>query len=772
MTRSKSPLVPCVASFVCLFGIATTGCAQVLLAQPESQVTPQVAVVEDRATDTWLDLLEQARFADALLMLQQEAPAQGPTPGGAALIQNLQDLLEADTQRAEKRAAARAEALKEARAELDADHLELALTAAIRAQGLTLEPQALLDDPLLVELNARTRQAAREAEAGDDWIAAIGLYRLLDLLYEHDRRYAEDVARAARHVRVLQAYAPLELRRLLAQRDDRLRRERAASQPVEQPAADEVDADRWQDTLRDVELDMLKFSLRRVADRHVDPQDIKTITVSALQSVLTLVQTGGMEQELTELKNNVERRRYEAFLQREISRLQEARVAFDRFDAEKLFEETVARNHATLDLPESLIVFELAQGMTDALDDFSSVIWPSDLDQLKRSIDGTFVGVGIQIQRRDGKLTVVTPLMDTPAQRAGIRADDVIAQVDGVQAATWSLDKAVRTITGRRGTVVTLGIERPGEPKLLQLPIVRDKIEVDPVKGWMLKRDGQWSYWIDASAGIGYVRLSQFIPQSGELLSDAIAQMQNQGDLNALILDLRFNPGGLLSSAIDITDLFLPEGKIVATVNRDGQTSRPHQARLRGTLPASLHVVVLINRGSASASEIVAGALQHHGRALIVGDRSYGKGSVQNLYPIATRVRLDDKGQPRNNALGLPLREASAYLKLTTEYYMIGGDRIIHRKKHQTPDDPAWGITPDIAIAMTEDEVADALEARQALDILRLGPASTQPLDAGREELVHRGLDPQLMAAWVLAQGQILAQSSDPHRGPQVRAQP
>ncbi|MDH3584280.1 MAG: S41 family peptidase, partial [Phycisphaerae bacterium] len=320
------------------------------------------------------------------------------------------------------------------------------------------------------------------------------------------------------------------------------------------------------------------------------------------------------------------------------------------------------------------------------------------------------------------------------------------------------LEQAVERITGEEGTPVSLGLRGAGSDKVREVKLVRASIRIDSIKGWQRKAAGGWDYRIDPELQIGYIRLTTFGPNTATDLDRAVEQMVEQGGLRGLVLDLRFNPGGRLDSAIDVSNRFLEEGTIVSTTQKTF-LGRPWRAAAdRHHTYASFPVVVLVNKGSASASEIVSGALQAHKRALVIGERSFGKGSVQNLFPIG------------GNA---------AYLKLTTQYYRLPDNRIIHRR----PDAKDWGISPDVAVAVTDAQVAAAIEARMILDVLPgAGEKAFNPAlviskpdpkdeDADRQELKRKaqavrkaddlltqGLDPQLNTALLLLQARVIGQ--------------
>ena len=335
------------------------------------------------------------------------------------------------------------------------------------------------------------------------------------------------------------------------------------------------------------------------------------------------------------------------------------------------------------------------RGMLGGLDPFSDYIPEEDMDEFNKATRGKFGGIGIQIGMRRGMLTVISPLEDTPAFRAGVLAGDVILEIDGKTADGVSLNEAVKILTGEPGTRVTIKVRHlTGE--FADIPITRAIIEVHTVKGLRRDADDHWVWMLDPEKKIGYVRVSSFVDSTVAELRAALEGLLADG-MKSLVLDLRFNPGGQLRIALDMCDLFLDKGVIVQT---RGRTS-PHweaTATAEGTLPY-FPLVVLVNPFSASASEIVAGALQDHNRAIIVGDRTFGKGSVQNV---------------------IPLEGEQSALKLTTSKYYLPNGRNIHREEDMTDDDQ-WGVIPDILVPVKPEEYVGVVRVRQEADILHNG---------------------------------------------------
>jgi len=312
------------------------------------------------------------------------------------------------------------------------------------------------------------------------------------------------------------------------------------------------------------------------------------------------------------------------------------------------------------------------EGMLQRLDQHSSYINTSELKQFKRQIEGRFGGIGIQVEVDQdlGHLRVIAPMVGTPAYEAGILAGDVIVEIDGQSAEGMNPDKAVEVLTGRPGTDVKLNVLHEGSEDPETITITRAIIDIPSVLGDRRKPDDHWELMIDQDRKIGYVRVAGFNEHTADELKKALDQLKEEG-VKGLILDLRDDPGGLLSSAVEVSDMFLEKGEIVSTKGRN-ILPKKYEAQKDGPFE-DLPMVVLINQNSASASEIVAAALQDHKRAAIVGQRSYGKGSVQNI------IDLDG---------------GNSVLKLTVaSYYRPSGENI-HRFPNAKPGDK-WGVTPD-----------------------------------------------------------------------------
>ena len=268
-------------------------------------------------------------------------------------------------------------------------------------------------------------------------------------------------------------------------------------------------------------------------------------------------------------------------------------------------------------------------GLLQSLDPYSAYMSPEIFQEMQTETSGEFGGLGIEVSMEAGVVKVITPIDDTPASKAGIKAGDYIVKINNTQVQGKSLSEAVDLMRGLVGTDIELTVRRRGVKKALTFKITREIIEVQSVKSDLLENN------------IGYIRLTSFNDNSSQQIKKRIKKLKENENLKAFILDLRNNPGGLLSQAIKISDFFLEDGEIVSTKSRKKSENRKWFAR-KGDITDGKTLVVLINYGSASASEIVAGALKDHKRAIILGENSYGKGSVQSIIPLKNKgaIRL------------------------------------------------------------------------------------------------------------------------------------
>jgi carboxyl-terminal processing protease len=331
------------------------------------------------------------------------------------------------------------------------------------------------------------------------------------------------------------------------------------------------------------------------------------------------------------------------------------------------------------------LVESAINGMLEKLDPYSTFIPPKEFDNFSRSTTGKFGGVGIQVrpkQKEDTFLSVLTPVVGTPAYEAGVLANDHILSVDGHPVAGMTQNEVVEKLTGEPGTVVKISVQHePYDQPAEDIELKRALINIESVLGDQHKPDDTWNYFVDEKDKIAYIRISSFMQETSADLKKTLEKLKADGT-RGIIIDLRDNPGGLLSSAIEVCDLFLKEGVIVSTKGRNTQ-DKVYSASGDALLP-EIPLVILVNGWSASASEIVSGCLQDHKRAVVIGERTFGKGSVQNV------IELDD---------------GKSALKLTTASYRRPSGKNIHRFNDSKLDDD-WGVRPDdgYEVKLTDDE--------------------------------------------------------------------
>jgi len=380
----------------------------------------------------------------------------------------------------------------------------------------------------------------------------------------------------------------------------------------------------------------------------------------------------------------------------------------------RLFTEvlSIVQNQYVDEVPPKELIYSAIKGTLRGLDPHSSFLDPESYREMQVETSGSFGGLGIEITLRDDILTVVAPIEGTPAYRAGLHTGDRIIKIDGLSTKDMQLSDAVKRMRGKPGTKVTITIAREGWTEPKDVEIVREQIRVHSVRTH------------DFGGGIAYIRLRQFQEQSPHDLEGALDKFGKAG-MKALVLDLRNNPGGLLTAAVEVSEKFVDDGKLVVytegRVRNQNMRFSAHAKKAFTNVP----MVVLVNQGSASASEIVAGALQDWGRAIVVGTQTFGKGSVQTIIPLS-----DGSG-----------------LRLTTAKYFTPKGRSIHGK----------GITPDIVVEVPKEVTTTPKE--------RPLPSADPTEDFKKDVQLQRALD-------VIKTMRIIEQQQRPGGTPQAKAQP
>ncbi len=553
----------------------------------------------------------------------------------------------------------------------------MALEWALAAADCVEDREAFLHEEWLEQLVNDSLIAAEKARKDSDWKEAWRLYNPLATLYDREPRYQKLEREVLTHLRLETVFE-----------EEGLWKER-------------IEKVRWEDAERAMEF---------VGLYYVELADFKAMTEAGLEQMLLLAESPAAQKAFTGLGNENDRNDFTARIRRKLEYVQAA-PSLDWDEATKHFRRVRDINEQTVDLPEELLISELMRGAFEPLDDFTTIIWPQDAVEFHKHTRGDFIGVGVSIvkDRVTDEIEVVSPLEDTPAYRAGIQAGDIITKVDGKEIKNLSLNKVVDTITGPRGTPVVLTIRR-GEEEI-EFPLKRDRVKIQSVKGYKRNDDEEWNHWLDRENGIGYIRITNFQKNTEEDVRNVLADLEDEDSLKGLVLDLRNNPGGLLESAWRLSSLFLKRGDVVvSTRGRNPAENHTFNARRDGPY-ADLPLTVLVDEHSASASEILAGAIKDNNHGQVVGARTFGKFSVQNL---------------------IPLSRSQAELKLTTaRYYLPSGVSL-----HRDPDSDKWGVEPDIPVRLVRWERYNTFLMRR--DAERIGPPKPEK-DEDEEDAAKTG---------------------------------
>jgi carboxyl-terminal processing protease len=748
-----------VFSSTLLLGLLAAG-VHGLVQEQESEQRVEVASESAESLEGWKSgIWEAAKRGDTeeLSLRLQMIPESADPILASELRESVEawksHLIEAEGDRTEDRA----EAFSEMNELLEEAKLVEALNAAVKIQTLSDDWSQLLADEMIIDLLSRSEKQLVVAQESGDWLLAQDLLYRLRTLHEDAgepelyKRYDNELDAVNRRISLLAQYAQRTLHELRRQEMERYAPE------TEFPEYNEAFADEWKERLRDINDRMLKRALIMTSRDHIAGAGWKPLLEGGLEALRIFVTTKALTENFADLGSEEQVARFDEFLEiheKRISDLSEEDINSET--CRRLIDEVLLANNRTVQVPTEVIIREFGDGAMyrlekDYQDEYSQVIWPDEIRRFQQQVNGAFVGVGILIRHDDRRqVVIVNPLEGSPAARSGVKAGDIIFGVEGKGTVGWSLNRAVDEITGPVGEDVVLTIKREGVEDPFDLAITRDQIKMRSVNGWWKKDidsegDPTWDWYIDEKAGIGYVRLTSFNEDSFDDFLAALEEMHAVRPMNGLILDLRYNPGGLLRSAVEFSNLFVDGGVIVSGEDRTRNTvwelpAQPGMAALKG-----LPTVVLVNQGSASASEIVAGALQAHDSALILGERSFGKGSVQTVHQLA-----------------MPFSQQAA-VKLTTQYYVLppvdGADRgrLVHKKAGSTD----CGVNPHLVVSMNPEQIVNSVELRQKADLIEewLDDADRAPRPEV-EALVTEGKDPQLERALVILKAQTLLDRS------------
>ncbi|MCK4753380.1 MAG: S41 family peptidase [Planctomycetes bacterium] len=661
------------------------GCQQpsTELSDAESQAPFVVEAKETELAVTDLveaacDLIYQGQFDDAATLIEQSGFEQ------QLRLNQLMKVIEQYQAIRLRRQLARETAYTEKMTELeelqvvadangldDVNDITKILSTVAKAVDIADEFQKdrLLSDPFVKLTIAQAKAKSKEFESDGKWLDAyVTSYSWLHVIDQENEEYSDYAEKLLKKASIVASF---------------------------QDSPCETSKQRY----KGVEKKMFIRAINALNFNYVSIIDYRQMTTEALERCKLLADA--MKNSNLEIDYEIQDTQYKVWLAALVEIIHEvynSPTGITKDEFIDIFNRVIALNSITVDLPETILITQFAEAALGSLDQYTVMVWPRHVEDFERAMTNEFTGIGIEISKSQGLLTVSSLLPDTPAYRSGLDAGDVIEQVDDLPTKDMSLACAVKNITGPKGTDVTLTVKREGEEQRHKITITRARITVPTIRGWQRTEAGKWKYMIDEANKIGYVRITSFAEQTSNDLESALDQLETEG-MKGLILDLRFNTGGLLTIAIEVADKFLEKGLIVRTQPRFGLPTWA-SARKRGTHP-NYPLVVLINSSSASASEIVSGALADpkHNRAILVGERSYGKSAVLGItsYP-----------------------EGGAQLKYTMAYYHLpSGKRVESQEAMKKQGRTDWGVGPNIEVKLGNTGLLISDELRAMIDTQR-----------------------------------------------------
>lgn len=655
--RSGSGIATC--TLIVAFGLL----APIGRAAPETRQASLTA--QDDLWKRGLELVTKGAFDEAATTVNQLS-------GGGKLSDNLRTWIDEyqrkQTLRRELDRADQEKYVKYAQARAARKEYAFALDKAWLAFDVAENQDEFLKSEWLQQLVNDSLEKAEQSKTENEWRDAWDIYWRLGALYEREPRYQKLEREALTHLRLDSMFEDGHSWK------------------------DRIDQVRWEDAETALEcVELYYYSLQ--------PDHFKKIALAGLEQILMLADSKSGQKVLDGLKDPYARNDFRSRVQARLDILRDDPTV-ERADVVAQFRRVLDINDQTVRLPRELLVSELMRGAFDPLDDFTTIIWPQETDEFDKHTRGDFIGVGISIvkNRLSDEIEVVTPLEDTPAFRAGVMSGDIILRVDGKPLKGSSINKVVDLIMGPKDSPVTLTIRR--KDKEIEFPLMRDKIKIQSVKGVERKSEApeQWNYWLDEPNGIAYMRVTNFQGNTVEDMTNVLSQLGAK-NLRGLVLDLRNNPGGLLDSAWRMASLFLKkDDRVVSTKGR--VKSENQELRAMGDGPfVDTPLVLLTDESSASASEIVAGAIRDNHRGAVIGGRTFGKFSVQNL---------------------ISLGRSNAKLKLTTaDYYLPSGVSL-----HRRPTATEWGVAPNVPVRLVRKEKINLIQGWRSKERIGSAPPS------------------------------------------------
>ena len=647
---------------------------------------------------------------------------------------------------------ARDEALEKMSTHFAEQNILLAMQSTVKAQTLSESLDDIMYYEKVQEVLFKTQSEIETLTDNGNVLTAQMLLYYLRTFYEGTSRrdlyelWNDKLENLSLHVSLLRQYAPKHFHSLIVERALIL-----GDEPPEEynPQA----GDNWEDRINDIDERMLIRALTTAVQEHIDGISWNELIQGGLEAALKLGDVAVLQETFEKVADPVLQKEWISSVQDELDSSEEY---LRHIPGKKVLTQIITRllnsNQQAMQLPEGLILREFGDGAMSKLDKYSAIIWPNEYRRFQQQTEGSFVGVGIVIRENPkGEVMVVNPIEGSPAYYGGVQPDDVIIGVNGKSASGWSLNDAVDRITGPSGTGVTMTVRRESSETPVDIALTRQQIKLHSVQGWWKKgidEEGlpEWDWFVDEENKIGYIKLTGFSEESYSDMLSAIRVMQSQGQPNGLILDLRYNPGGLLPTARRIANLFVPTGTIVSGEAANGKELFRMSAIPNRAFLADWPVVILINQGSASASEIVSGCVQAHDAGIIVGQRSWGKGSVQTVHQISEEANV----------------------KLTTQIYRLPSPdfgkslgRLVHKRRGSLD----WGVVPDVEVNMSPEQITNSISLRQKADMILLDSEEERP---DINDLITTGLDPQLETALLLLRANALSKIISDHRRAQI----
>ncbi len=696
-----------------------------LASRPEQSEAASLVSTSSSVAKAACEMIYQGKFEDARRLIDSVEQPQEDEQASLGSLRKIIDAYVAIDQRRksawEKQYNEQLESLKKFQTDAEANDINdipsvLAVVASAEEYADESQKQKLLTDPFVTEIFQKAKAKSAEYESEGDWLEAyITCYSWLGAIDEENQQYSDYAEQLIEKANIVSSF---------------------------QDSPCETSNERYEG----VKKEMFLQAVNALNFNYVNPVDYRQMSLKAINrcKMLAEVMEASYEQ-IQENNQNFARPRsdqlstWSAFLDALLDEVNQSLTGVTKDKFLEIFDKVLALNEVSVELSPNVLIAQFTEAALSSLDPYTVMVWPQQIQEFEKIMTNEFTGVGIEITKEKGQLTVTSLLPDTPAYYSGLDAGDIIEAADGEDTKDMSLTCAVRRITGPAGTKVTLTVKTPGDEQNRDITITRAKIVVPTIRGWQRTEQGGWLYVIDDENKIGYIRLTSFSSDTASNLERALIDLEARG-MRGLILDLRFNSGGLLDSAVAVTDKFVSEGLIVSTRSRFGIPTYP-VAHVRGTHPG-YPLVVLINRYSASASEIVAGALADpkHERAILVGERTHGKGSVQGIahYP-------DGGGQ----------------LKYTMAYYHLpSGQRVESRGAMKKLGRDDWGVGPDVEVELKSNEFKERFDIQRKNSVLVKADhdAAEVPLEKHPSEEVLAS-DAQLAVARLVVMTKLLERS-------------